>query len=166
MTGCCVSWKCLVACLPVEESQQPTWPHDWHSRRATQTVLWARHSSHAPGVLCTGKPSGISPSKCSHDFAICPPISNCNYALMNVGAVLIIFVSHSCSNLQRELRGIVRSIAYVESSCTASSRAGWSQQLKFVSCVFPAPPSPIMGANRKDTPRVTSLALAPERPCP
>jgi hypothetical protein len=70
MTGCCVSWKCLVACLPVEESQQPTWPHDWHSRRATQKVPSLRHSSQASGVLCGGKSAGVSPDKCSHGLAI------------------------------------------------------------------------------------------------
>jgi len=66
----CLMEVCLVACLLVEESQQPTWPHDWHSRRATQNVPSTRHSSHALGVLCGGKSSGVSPSKCSHDFAI------------------------------------------------------------------------------------------------
>src|SRR6266496_3228969 len=76
MTGCCVSWKCLVACLPVEESQQPTWPHAWHSRRATQNVPSTRHSSHALGVLCGGKSPEVTPSKCSHNFAICFSSSN------------------------------------------------------------------------------------------
>src|SRR5439155_17218171 len=75
MTGCCVSWKCLVACLPVEESQQPTWPHAWHSRRATQNVPSTRHSSHALGVLCGGKSPEVTPSKCSHNFAICFSLS-------------------------------------------------------------------------------------------
>src|SRR5438094_10623533 len=70
MTGCCVSWKCLVACLPVEESQQPTWPHAWHSRRATQNVPSTRHSSHALGVFGGGKLSAVSPLMCSHDSAI------------------------------------------------------------------------------------------------
>jgi hypothetical protein len=76
MTGCRVSWKCLVACLPVEESQQPTWPHAWHSRRATQNVPSTRHSSHALGVFCGGKSPEVGPSKCSHNFAICFSSSN------------------------------------------------------------------------------------------
>src|SRR6185295_12924558 len=70
MTGCCVSWKCLVACLPVEESQQPTWPHALHSRSATQTVPSVKHSSQAPGVLCGGKSFAVNPSKCSQALAI------------------------------------------------------------------------------------------------
>ena len=65
-----MSWKCLVACLPVEESQQPTWPHAWHSRRATQNVPSTRHSSHALGVFGGGKLSAVSPLMCSHDSAI------------------------------------------------------------------------------------------------
>src|SRR2546425_12442547 len=34
--GCLLRWKCLVACLFLEESQQPTWPQDMHRRRWTQ----------------------------------------------------------------------------------------------------------------------------------
>src|ERR671914_2244419 len=83
MTGCCVSWKCLVACLPVDESQQPTWPHDWHSRSATQKVPSVRHSSQASGVFCGGKLSGVSPAKCSHNSAIRPPQSKSNFVFMS-----------------------------------------------------------------------------------
>src|SRR5262249_22039319 len=35
MIGCRVLWKCLVACLFFELSQQPTWPQVMHSRRWT-----------------------------------------------------------------------------------------------------------------------------------
>ena len=30
MSGCLLRWKCLVACLFFDESQQPTWPHSRH----------------------------------------------------------------------------------------------------------------------------------------
>ena len=36
ITGCVVSWKCLVACCATEESQQPTLPHSRHCRSETQ----------------------------------------------------------------------------------------------------------------------------------
>src|SRR2546426_4981080 len=36
-TGWCERWKCLVACLLGEESQQPTCPQDMHSRRWTHS---------------------------------------------------------------------------------------------------------------------------------
>src|SRR6478735_950000 len=36
MSGCLLRWKCLVACLFLDESQQPTCPHSRHSRRWTQ----------------------------------------------------------------------------------------------------------------------------------
>src|SRR5688500_15845856 len=65
-----MSLKCLLACLPVEESQQPTWPQDRHSRRATQNVPSVGHSSQASGVLCGGKSSGLNPDKCSHGWVI------------------------------------------------------------------------------------------------
>src|SRR5438270_8151113 len=45
-----VAWKCFVACLFLEESQQPTWPHVRQSRRCTQSSPIARHSSQ-PSVL-------------------------------------------------------------------------------------------------------------------
>src|SRR4030095_5232164 len=70
MTGCWVSWKCFVACLFGEESQQPTWPHIWHSRRATHRGFSTRHSSQVSGVLGAGNSAAVSPSRCSHDLAI------------------------------------------------------------------------------------------------
>src|SRR5882724_11541222 len=45
MMGCFVAWKCLVACLFFELSQQPTWPHYLQSRRCTQVSPIFRHSS-------------------------------------------------------------------------------------------------------------------------
>src|SRR5690242_9683367 len=50
MIGCFVAWKCRVACLFFESSQQPTWPHARQSRRCTQVSPRARHSSQ-PSVL-------------------------------------------------------------------------------------------------------------------
>src|SRR5262245_22541173 len=70
ITGCPVSWKCFVACLPGEESQQPTWPHAWHSRNSTQRVPSFRHSSHAPGVWGGGKSAAVKSCKCSHGLAM------------------------------------------------------------------------------------------------
>src|SRR5262245_57026642 len=66
MTGCPVSWKCRVACLPTDESQQPTWPQIRHSRSSTQRVPSRRHSSHAAGVLGGGKSAPVNPPRCSH----------------------------------------------------------------------------------------------------
>ena len=45
MIGWRVAWKCLVACLFLELSQQPTWPQVRHRRRCTQVSPMARHSS-------------------------------------------------------------------------------------------------------------------------
>ena len=56
MTGWALSWKWALACLPCEESQQPTWPHVVHSRRCTQVIPRARHSSQPSGVVGTANP--------------------------------------------------------------------------------------------------------------
>src|SRR6202048_4175455 len=45
MTGCWVAWKCLVACLLGESSQQPTWPHVRQIRRCSHSLPLLRHSS-------------------------------------------------------------------------------------------------------------------------
>jgi hypothetical protein len=37
--------KCLVACLPIDESQQPTCPHSRQSLRCTHSCPIFRHSS-------------------------------------------------------------------------------------------------------------------------
>ena len=47
MTGCRVSWKWAVACLPTEESQQPMLPQSRHWRSDTQRVPSARQVAHA-----------------------------------------------------------------------------------------------------------------------
>src|SRR5947209_18499887 len=64
--GWLVAWKCLVACLFLEESQQPTWPHSRHRRRCTHVSPVFKQSSQpfAPGVTLR-----IS-SRCVHCFAI------------------------------------------------------------------------------------------------
>ena len=51
MTGCPVSWKCRVAWVRADESQQPTLPQVRHSRRCTQRVPSRTQSSHSPGVF-------------------------------------------------------------------------------------------------------------------
>src|SRR6185295_10976867 len=43
--GCFWAWKCLVACLFFDESQQPTCPQVRHKRRWTQVSPIFRHSS-------------------------------------------------------------------------------------------------------------------------
>src|ERR1700722_3703552 len=45
MTGCPVAWKCLVACLLGESSQQPTWPQLRQIRRCSHSLPLFRHSS-------------------------------------------------------------------------------------------------------------------------
>src|SRR3954468_17798623 len=53
MIGWWLPWKCLVACVFFEESQQPTWPQVRHSRRCTQRLPDCRHSSHPSGVFAS-----------------------------------------------------------------------------------------------------------------
>src|SRR5258708_40219487 len=55
MTGWPLAWKCFVACLFLEESQQPTWPHVRQSRRCTQRSPAARHSSQPLELGVTGR---------------------------------------------------------------------------------------------------------------
>src|SRR4029077_12401554 len=45
MMGWRVLWKCFVACLLMESSQQPTWPQLRQRRRWTQGSPLFRHSS-------------------------------------------------------------------------------------------------------------------------
>src|SRR5258708_40182361 len=69
MIGCLVRWKCLVACLFLEESQHPTWPHSMHKRRCTQVSPIFRHSSQP--LVC-----GVTLwmwLKCVQALMICPP---------------------------------------------------------------------------------------------
>src|SRR5947209_15797254 len=56
MIGCDVSWKCAVACLFGELSQQPIFPQLWHMRRCTHQPPVFRHSSQpaiSAGTLVT-----------------------------------------------------------------------------------------------------------------
>src|SRR5438445_10092790 len=55
MTGWPVAWKCFVACLFLEESQQPTWPHVRQRRRCTHGSPVARHSSQPSELGVTGR---------------------------------------------------------------------------------------------------------------
>src|SRR5438128_2625560 len=55
MRGWPVAWKCLVACLFGDESQQPTWPHVRQSRRCTHESPVARHSSQPSVLGVTGR---------------------------------------------------------------------------------------------------------------
>src|SRR6266700_578061 len=52
--GWFVAWKCLVACLFLEESQQPTCPHSRQRRRCTHVSPIFKQSSQpfALGVTC------------------------------------------------------------------------------------------------------------------
>src|ERR1700684_2306623 len=45
MIGCWVAWKCLVACLWGESSQQPTWPQVRQIRKCSHSLPIFRHSS-------------------------------------------------------------------------------------------------------------------------
>src|SRR5262245_37529223 len=106
MTGCCVCRKCRVACFLGEESQQPTWPHDLHSRNSTHTDPSARHSSHALGVFGGGNFSAVSPLMCSHASAInisCHRIASLNYGKMKAEPFKPCFLgcARLCLNLGR-----------------------------------------------------------------
>src|SRR6185369_17311621 len=69
ISGCLVRWKCFVACLFFDESQQPTCPHSMHSRKCTQESCIFRHSSHP---LVFGLTFLIS-STCVQTSAMGPP---------------------------------------------------------------------------------------------
>src|SRR5471030_131273 len=51
-SGCFTAWKCLVACLFLEESQHPTYPHVRQSRRWTQVSPVLRQSSQPFLFVC------------------------------------------------------------------------------------------------------------------
>src|SRR5438067_678694 len=55
MTGWPLAWKCFVACLFLEESQQPTWPQVKQRRRCTHRSPVARHSSQPSELGVTGR---------------------------------------------------------------------------------------------------------------
>ena len=50
--GCLDAWKCFLACLFLEESQQPTCPHDRQRRRWTHLSPIFMHSSQPCLVVC------------------------------------------------------------------------------------------------------------------
>src|SRR6266851_7068667 len=71
MTGWLEAWKCFVACLFFEESQQPTCPHSRHIRRCTHESPVFTQSSQASLLVPVNliwlrcwHPCGISPSFC------------------------------------------------------------------------------------------------------
>src|SRR5258708_39832231 len=55
MTGCWVAWKCLVACLLGESSQQPTWPHVRQIRKCSHSLPIFRHSSQPSALGVTSR---------------------------------------------------------------------------------------------------------------
>src|ERR1700754_2644077 len=55
MMGCPVAWKCLVACLLGESSQQPTWPQLRQMRRCSHTLPLCRHSSQPSALGVTSR---------------------------------------------------------------------------------------------------------------
>src|SRR5690349_14270892 len=55
MTGWPLAWKCFVACLFLDESQQPTWPHVRQSRSCTHRSPVARQSSQPFELGVTGR---------------------------------------------------------------------------------------------------------------
>src|SRR5262245_19784818 len=59
MTGWPVAWKCAVACLLGESSQQPTWPQLRQMRRCSQRLPLLRHSSHPSALGVTSLTSAI-----------------------------------------------------------------------------------------------------------
>src|SRR5947209_6878902 len=68
--GWFVAWKCLVACLLFEESQQPTWPQVRQRRRWTQRSPILRHSSQPDECGCTF----LISFTCGHPFIISPSL--------------------------------------------------------------------------------------------
>src|ERR1700726_4725841 len=59
MTGCWVAWKCLVACLLGESSQQPTWPHVRQIRKCSHSLPLFRHSSQPSALGVTSRMPAI-----------------------------------------------------------------------------------------------------------
>src|SRR6266446_6763250 len=55
MIGCFVLWKCFVACLLGDESQQPTCPHSRQRRRWTQVAPIFRQSSQPSALGVTSR---------------------------------------------------------------------------------------------------------------
>jgi len=59
MIGCCVAWKCLVACRLGESSQQPTWPQVRQIRKCSHSLPLLRHSSQPSALGCTSRMPAI-----------------------------------------------------------------------------------------------------------
>src|SRR5580698_4850865 len=59
MMGCPVAWKCLVACLLGESSQQPTWPQVRQIRKCSHTLPLFRHSSQPSALGVTSRMPAI-----------------------------------------------------------------------------------------------------------
>src|ERR1700738_4844579 len=65
MMGCPVAWKCRVACLLGEPSQQPTWPQLRQIRKCSHTLPIFRHSSQPSALGVTSR----MPAMCTQPFA-------------------------------------------------------------------------------------------------
>src|SRR5437762_5185385 len=94
MTGWPVAWKCFVACLFLEESQQPTWPHVRHSRRCTHFSPVARHSSQPSELGVTGRIS----LTCGHVWAMTFSFWRNRIALGRYGRLSHSSFRYSCTN--------------------------------------------------------------------
>src|ERR1700704_596886 len=55
MIGWLVAWKCLVACLLGESSQQPTWPQLRQIRKCSHTLPLSKHSSQPSALGVTSR---------------------------------------------------------------------------------------------------------------
>jgi hypothetical protein len=66
-----VAWKCLVACLLGESSQQPTWPQVRQIRKCSHTLPLFRHSSQPSALGVTLR----MPAMWVQPFAIRYPLS-------------------------------------------------------------------------------------------
>src|SRR5882762_7104172 len=66
MIGWPVAWKCFVACLLGESSQQPTWPQLRQIRKCSHTLPLLRHSSQPSALGVTSR----IPAICAQPFAM------------------------------------------------------------------------------------------------
>src|SRR6185437_3203669 len=70
--GCLLWWKCLVACLFLEESQHPTCPHSRHKRRWTHVSPIFTHSSQT----CVSVDVNLISSRCVQPGIMSSEVSN------------------------------------------------------------------------------------------
>src|SRR6185437_17030907 len=70
--GCLLWWKCLVACLFLEESQHPTCPHSRHKRRWTQVSPIFTHASQT----CLSVDVNLISSRCVQPGIMSSEVSN------------------------------------------------------------------------------------------